>query len=412
MTTRHEASESEKVSKPTILVVVGHYLPGFKAGGILRSIANMVVHLGDEYQFLILTRDRDLGDGQPYGDVHPGEWKVADNCKVRYLAPNELSSRSMRQVISETPHDLIYLNSFFEPLTVKALWNRMLGRIEPVPIIVAARGEFGWASLRLKFGKKALFIILSRIIGLYRGVIWHASSKFEVDHIARALKVRREKIQIAMDLPSIPAPERSDQAAPTAGRENRLKIVFLSRISREKNLHFALDVLSRVSFAVQFDIIGPPEDRNYWNECRKMVDSMPENVRVEALGELAPSEVIETLGRYDLLFFPSGGENYGHVIAEALCAGTPVLTSTATPWRDLAHRGLGWDLKLDNPTAFVRILEALAHETTLCRATRRLAIKAEMAKITGDPRLPDEHRRLFNQALKSTSKFKETSANG
>ncbi len=38
-----------------ILTFVGVYLPGFKAGGPLRTIANMTANLGDEFEFWIFT---------------------------------------------------------------------------------------------------------------------------------------------------------------------------------------------------------------------------------------------------------------------------------------------------------------------------------------------------------------------
>ena len=44
----------------TILAFVDHFLPGFKAGGPVRTLANIVDRLGDEFEFKIVTRDRDL----------------------------------------------------------------------------------------------------------------------------------------------------------------------------------------------------------------------------------------------------------------------------------------------------------------------------------------------------------------
>lgn len=59
-------------------------------------------------------------------------------------------------------------------------------------------------------------------------------------------------------------------------------------------------------------------------------------------------------------FFPTKGENYGHVIAEALCAGLPIVIADTTPWRNLQSLGIGWDLPLSNPTAFSKALDELA----------------------------------------------------
>ena len=39
--------------KKDILIIMGRYLPGYKDGGPVRSIKNLVDYLGDEYNFKI-----------------------------------------------------------------------------------------------------------------------------------------------------------------------------------------------------------------------------------------------------------------------------------------------------------------------------------------------------------------------
>lgn len=51
------------------------------------------------------------------------------------------------------------------------------------------------------------------------------------------------------------------------------------------------------------------------------------------------------------------GENYGHVIVEALVAGCPVLISDQTPWRNLEEKDVGWDLPLGHPEKFQDVLQ-------------------------------------------------------
>ena len=67
-----------------------------------------------------------------------------------------------------------------------------------------------------------------------------------------------------------------------------------------------------------------------------------------------------TLSAYDMFFMPTKGENYGHVIAEALCAGLPILIADTTPWRNLQEQGIGWDLPLNDPNAFSTAIDQLA----------------------------------------------------
>jgi len=387
-------------AKPVILLFVGHYVPGFKAGGILRSVVNLVNHLHGEFEFMIVTRDRDLKDDRPYPNISQREWQWVGNARVYYLSPADESFEKIRRIVQETPHDLIYLNSFFEPLTIWVLLNRKFGRIRDVPIILSPRGEFAWASLRLKYPKKAVFMAVARIIHLYQRITWAASSSFEADEIVQVMRVQRGAIHIAFDMPVV-ASESPGIAAPlsVAAAPNALRIVFLSRISPEKNLDFALEVLVSARTPIAFDVIGPIDNVAYWKKCERLLQKMPDHVTARYVGTVDPADVMATLSRYDLLFLPSGGENYGHVIAESLTCGTPVLTSDHTPWRNLEERRLGWDLPLDNPEAFGRVIETIASESEEDRFERRTKIKETVRPILNDPLVLDANRQLFNLAL-------------
>ena len=69
-----------------ILIVVGRYLPGFRAGGPIRSIANTVDWLGDEFEFQIVTADRDIGDKCPYPGIRRDDWQMVGKGQVRYVS--------------------------------------------------------------------------------------------------------------------------------------------------------------------------------------------------------------------------------------------------------------------------------------------------------------------------------------
>ena len=100
-----------------------------------------------------------------------------------------------------------------------------------------------------------------------------------------------------------------------------LKIAFLSRVARKKNLDYALQVLANVCGNIVFDIYGPLEDIAYWQECQSIIAQMPTNVKVSYLGEVPPDQVMGILSEYHLFFFPTRGENFGHVISESLRCG-------------------------------------------------------------------------------------------
>src|SRR3990172_4392916 len=99
--------------KGTVLVLLRNYLPGYKSGGPVRPLANMVEQLGDEFRFRIITSDRDALDEGPYPAVLVDGWNRVGKADVYYASPPNLSFRRLSKLIAGTPHDVLYLNSFF-----------------------------------------------------------------------------------------------------------------------------------------------------------------------------------------------------------------------------------------------------------------------------------------------------------
>jgi glycosyltransferase involved in cell wall biosynthesis len=387
--------------KPVILTFIANYLPGFKSGGIMRTVVNTVNHLGDEFEFLIVTRDRDLKENAPYPGVIVEEWQPVGGAKVYYLPPGSCTARGLSRLVKATPHDILYLNSFFDPVfTIRLLLARRLGWLPDTPVILAPRGEFVEGPLRLKYPKKLAYIRLTRLFGFYRDILWQASSEYETEDIVRVMDVPTDSIHVALDLPSRAAPGQGSEVSGRPESDGEaLRLVFLSRLTREKNLDYALRVLGRVKADVVFDIVGPAEDGTYWKECNDLIGRLPANVKVNYLGSVSPDRVLELLSRYDLFFFPTTGENYGHVIAEALTAGTPVLISNETPWRDLETDGLGWIRELRDMGSFAAVIEELASMAADERTQRRPQIKEKVMERLLDPAVLEANRRLFLRPL-------------
>lgn len=342
-----------------ILVSTHYYLPGFKAGGPIRTLSNMIHNLGDEYSFMVVASDRDYSDMHPYPGIIHYKWSPIGNARIFYLEPGPLGFFALSKLLICAPYDLIYLNSVFDPIfTLLPLLLRRLGLGSRRPVLLASRGELSAGALSLKPHRKKLFLWLAQCFGLYRNLIWHASSTFEANEI-RDLMGKSALVQVAVDVPAIYLD--SNSITHSGRREDEpLRIIFLSRLSPKKNLDYALRILKEVRSAVDFSIYGPVEDITYVDTCRFLADQLPGHIRVYWHSEIPPEHVVETLALHDLFLFPTRGENYGHVIAESLSAGTPVLISDTTPWRDLTPAGVGWDLPLNNPSAFVDCIQHMA----------------------------------------------------
>ena len=342
--------------KLKIFTFAGFYLPGYKAGGPIRTFANMVDRLGNEFEFKIITADRDFGDTKPYPGIKIDGWNRVGKADVFYMSPNRRSLRDFRRLLYSIEYNILYLNSFFSPhFTIKPLLLRRLRLIPDRPLVIAPRGEFSSGALGLKSLKKRVYITAAKAFGLYKRAVWQASSEHEEADI-RLWLGSDVRVIIAPNLP--PLINAADGSVVVKEKTSGcIKIIFLSRISRMKNLDGALEMLKGLKGRVGFNIYGPMEDKSYWAECQKIISRLPENIKVRYCGSIKHDHVNAVMMKHDIFFLPTLGENFGHVILEALCAGCPVLISDRTPWRDLKEKGIGWDLPLSKPEMFQEVLQ-------------------------------------------------------
>lgn len=335
-----------------ILLFTGFYLPGYKGGGPIKTVANLVSTKSDVIDYKVVTSDRDLGDDKPYTEVVIGQWNQVGSSQVFYAKKGLKGLKEIAGTVLKKDYNIVYLNSFFSvrfsfiPLLIAKFLRQK--------VVLGPRGEFSTGALSLKSQKKQIFIKLYKYLGLHRGTIFQASSDYEASDIRRALGTKVD-IQIAENIGSQKFAEEL-----FIRTNNILKAVFVSRISPMKNLLVALEMLQKIQQSVSYHIYGPIEDLEYWAKCEAVISALPSHVQVEHKGELTPEKVVPTMSEYDLFFMPTKGENYGHVIAEALCAGLPILIADTTPWRNLQEQGIGWDLPLNNPDAFSAAIDQLA----------------------------------------------------
>lgn len=344
--------------RPKILVLVEWYLPGYKAGGLITATANLIEVLGDEFEFFVITRDRDLNDKRPYANTSCEKWVKSGEAQVFHT--RDLSLSHLRQRILETKPDVIYCNSFFSVLTVKALLLRRLGLLLPCRIILAPRGEFSPAALGIKARKKLLYRSLAQPCGLLSGVNWHATSEFERWDIVKAVGATSASspcMNVVPDLPRVRMHDQFDASSKPEKRPGTAQFFFLSRICRMKNLPFALEALAVLRGRVRFDIYGPVDDATHWEECQRQIGALPGNVTVHYRGAIPHENVPRTAESYHFFLLPTQGENFGHAILEAMTAGCPAVLSDRTPWRDLEDSGAGWSLPLESPELWRQALQ-------------------------------------------------------
>ena len=388
-----------QMKKRTILAFIGCYLPGYRAGGPIRTMVNLVDRIGDEFVFYIVTMNRDLGSVEPYASVATDAWNTVGKAQVFYASSKGSSFRSLINIMRGTPHDILYLNGFFHPVfTLKPILIRKLFSSVRKPTIVAPHGEFSPGALNLKRRKKQLFMAVEKLGGLFNNVIWHASTSFEAKDIANARAVSEDKVIIATNIVAKLSAGECRNETLKFSDSRPLSICFLSRISPMKNLDFALSVLMGLSKPIEFFIYGPKEDAVYWKVCEEIIESLPLNISVTYQGSVSPVDVKKTISNHDVFFVPTQGENFGHVFIEAFSAGVPVLVSNRTPWRGLKAKNIGWDISLDQPHEFRDAIEDMLTWTAEQHRNVHNACLRFAEQLSESDDAVEMHRKLFSNA--------------
>ena len=115
-----------------------------------------------------------------------------------------------------------------------------------------------------------------------------------------------------------------------------LKILYLSRVSREKGVFVAMDAVTDCSIQMpeielRFEIWGPIADDDQ-KEFFRRVSQNEELLKYRGVATGSQCHVIDLMAEYDLFLFPSfyPGEGQSGALIEAQLAGLPIV---ATNWR-------------------------------------------------------------------------------
>lgn len=334
-----------KVHRPKILLFSEFYLPGYKSGGGMRSIVNMVDRLGSKYDFQIVTLNHDGAlDTAPYQNVPIHSWTEVKGTPVYYTQPSSVAGRSILSLLYETKPAAVYTNSLFSAFTRTLVKLRRTNGSVP-PLIIAPCGELNGQALQIKKLKKRAYLAAAKALNLYRDVIWKAST--ETERLAVLNLDPAADVLVAPDLLAKPQSVRGFSHSAPSKVPGTAKMAFISRIVPIKNLLWLIQLLRQgIEGSLDLTIYGPLEDKEYWATCEKAIADLPPDIRVAYNGPIPHERIARTLSEYQYFVLPSLSENFGHAIWEALAAGCPVITSDNTPWRDLSQKGIGWDLPL------------------------------------------------------------------
>ena len=222
---------------------------------------------------------------------------------------------------------------------MNAVYPAWAVRKGPAKLIVSPRGTLSRWAMRHGSRAKRLFWPALQRPALISASCLHAAAEPEYEDLRR-LGFRQPVAVIpnGVDLP----PLRATDAA--AGRT----LLFLGRLHPKKGVDALIDAwrLVQDGFA-DWRVVIAGNDVDHWgpsgylDALRRRVETSGA-ARVSFSGELRGRHKWDAYRNAALCVLPSHSESFGMTVAEALAAGTPVITTRETPWREVEARGAGW----------------------------------------------------------------------
>lgn len=267
-----------------------------------------------------------------------------------------INGESFEEALVRVKPDLVHLHGIWQYELHRCA---VICRRWKIPYVVAPRGMLEPWSLKTKWLKKRIARWLYQDHDLKMAAALHATAESEADQF-RKLGFTNPVI---VSPNGVNVPEVSKRVARECEVEARKarRVLFVSRMHPKKGVLELVEAWASVrpkewQCELVYTLNGE-EERVYEAEVKARITALGlsyvaqgEEVKTAAdfilTGPLNDEEKWSAYARADLFVLPTYSENFGIVVAEALWAGVPVITTKGTPWCELLECRCGWWIDL------------------------------------------------------------------
>lgn len=276
-----------------------------------------------------------LGDPGAVGPAAPGvAFKAFRQSAARapILGQMRLSTDLDRAVSIAAPDvDILHTHGLWlMPNITPAAIARRAGKA----FVLSPRGMLGPPALQFSRRRKQLVWALMQRRAAASAAMLHATSEEECQEIrATGLTSPVAVIPNGIDVPALDRP--------AAGGVRT--VLSLGRVHPKKGLDRLIRAWSQLGPAAagwRLRIVGPSEG-GCADDLRRLVRDLG-LATVDIEGSLFGEAKLAAYRQAELFVLPTLNENFAMTVAEALAAGTPVISTRGAPWAGLEAEGCGW----------------------------------------------------------------------
>lgn len=186
-------------------------------------------------------------------------------------------------------------------------------------------------------------------------------------------------------VPAVIPPEIFHQTHWQSPQGQNLRVLLVGRLERQKGFHLVLEAAASWPSRISVTICGNGSQRE---ALAQQADRL--GVSTHFAGQVDTTTLARLMAEHSLLIQPSVTtpslvEQFGRAVAEALCVGIPVLTSTSGELPNLMGGELRWTFEQDSLPAMHAVFSRLIGQiprvlTELSDAQRHLAHKVDPAQ--------------------------------
>lgn len=238
--------------------------------------------------------------------------------------------KDSQALLQEVKPDIVHIQGLWK-LASHAM-NVVAHRLG-IPVVISPRGMLDPWALSVKKWKKRLGMFLYQKRDLKRAIAFHATATEEAEHI--------RDFGLMQPIGIVPNAVSYPKELPIANKDDVKTAFFMSRLHPGKGLLLLAEAWANVKPMGWRMVVAGADSYGHKAEVVEKLKSLGFENDWTFVGELDDEQKWQALVNADLFIHPSASENFGISIAEALCAGVPVITTKGCPWAEIDGK-CGW----------------------------------------------------------------------